>query len=91
MTVMVMVIMVLIILSGAVIGAQGGGNITFTGPGALVVTTSSTNFPAVLTAEVIIANGASNLTFSSQSPNSVSAAMIFIINSEVTSHVWHRK
>ena len=72
---------------GAVIGAQGGGNITFTGPGALVVTTSSTNFPAVLTAEVIIANGASNLTFSSQSPNSVSAAMIFIINSEVTSHV----
>src|ERR1017187_9269067 len=83
--------------SAAVIGAQGNGSITFTGPGALVVTTSSTNFPAVLTEGAIFANGASNLTFSSQSPNSVYSgvlgfgaqpgSLIYIINSKVTSQV----
>jgi hypothetical protein len=80
---------------GAVIGAQGDGNITFTGPGALAVTTSSTNMPAVLTAGTIIANGAASLTFSSQSSSSVfsgsvgsaSRNLIFIINSKVTSYV----
>src|ERR1035438_9792039 len=80
---------------GAVIGAQGNGNITFTGHGALAVTTSSTTMPAVLTAGAIIANGAANLTFSSQSSNSVysgavgtaSRNLIFILNSKVTSHV----
>ena len=81
----------------AVIGCQQycGGDITFTGPGSLVVTTSSTNLPAVGTAGNIICNGASNLTFSSRSATSVQAgptgnnsySQLIIVNSKVTSRV----
>jgi alpha-tubulin suppressor-like RCC1 family protein len=82
----------------SVIGCQEyyGGDITFTGPGSLVVTTSSTTLPAVGTAGDIIVNGASNLTFSSRSATSVQAgplrayaaySALIIVNSKVTSRV----
>jgi hypothetical protein len=80
-----------------VIGCQEyyGGDITFTGPGSLVVTTSSTTLPAVGTAGNIIVNGASNLTFSSRSATSVQAgpignnsmSQLSIVNSKVISRV----
>ncbi len=79
---------------GGASGSGGQGNITFTGPGALVASTASI-VPAVQTYGDIIVNRASNLTFSSGGPRSLSAgvgsqatpAQIVISDSRVTSRV----
>src|ERR1039458_2014069 len=73
----------------AVIGGigWGSGDITFTGPGSLGVSTSSSSYPAVQTAGNIFMSDAANLSVSSQSATSVQAVQLIIVNSKVTSRV----
>ncbi len=77
-------------------GGGGGGGITISGPGTLVVKTTSTTMPAILSGGSIIVNGASNLIVSAQGATSMYngdpideliSGHLFIVDSKVTSHV----